>query len=195
MTAITKIFKATIMILLLAFITSHVSAEELVIGQPDSYEYKTLNLEKGQTGDVTVFLETAGAELDGFKVILVRIHDSVILQTGISGADGIVKFPKVEPGHYDVELRKEGDKILDVYVSIGDFDVALTPTPKPVNAKPGAKGKEKTPPKAKEKSLTETELVAEEDAEEKAKKKGAAPAQKHPTKEITIKLGEPTSGK
>lgn len=163
-------------------------ADELVVGQPASHEYKQLELDPGRKAIITVYLQTAGGELTGFKVQLVNVDTGELVGSQITDSSGTIVFPDIAAGKYDIDLKKEGDKVMDVYVSIGDYVLSLAPLPTPKKAeKP-----EEKPTMPEQKSRTEDEEVAEEKRVQSAP--ATAKAANRKAKEITINLGEQNSG-
>ena len=71
-----------------------------------SYEIRSLELDPGKTGDLTVYLKSDGEMLRGFKVALIRDKDRRLLASVQSDPNGIVTFSKLPPGVYTVIVKR-----------------------------------------------------------------------------------------
>src|SRR5580658_6448403 len=55
--------------------------------------------------------DTSGAAVPGAKVIAVQVETGVSTQT-ISNSLGFYTFPQLQPGNYELRVRKEGFEVL-----------------------------------------------------------------------------------
>ena len=109
--------------------SSIATAEQVEVRFEGSYESRTLEVEKGQTADIDVYLESAGRPVDGYTVALIRHKDSRILRSITSAESGHLRFLNVPPLKYKVKIIAIPKPLRGAFVSIGDVRVSLTELP------------------------------------------------------------------
>lgn len=99
-----KVFVASIAAVFICFQSA--AAGSIEVNSPGSYETRKLNLKADQKADLTVYINSAGEMLDGFRVILVRDADRKLLGMLQSDIYGVVTFENIPEGKYTIVLKK-----------------------------------------------------------------------------------------
>ena len=96
------------------------AAEKLIVNSTMNYDDRSLDLRPGEKGELTVYLRSAGENLDGITVELDSAGGGkrVALVTDVQG---VVTFPPLDPGTYRLRLRSDEMLKKRISVDIGDF--------------------------------------------------------------------------
>ncbi|MCB0325296.1 MAG: hypothetical protein KDD69_17055 [Bdellovibrionales bacterium] len=94
----------------------------------DSYDVRKLELGRGQTADIIVYLSSLGDLVEKYLVILRRATDNKRVRTLLSDKHGRVKFADIPPGEYRIyvsrRVKEDGDMST---VKIGDVRLYVSP--------------------------------------------------------------------
>ena len=107
--------------LILVFPPTVVLAEQIIVGHPESFEYKTRELEEGETINLVVHLKSSGVMLSGYKIALRRESDKQIVASIISDRNGLVKFSNIPADKYTVLYLGNPEVLDEDRVQIGDL--------------------------------------------------------------------------
>ena len=100
--------------------------KKVEVGHFGSYEFRSIELQKGETADLMVFLASQGEMVEGYKISLVRERTRRVVKTVVSGSHGIVTFPNLRPDKYTIVLRRTARQRKTSSVRIGDFRLKKT---------------------------------------------------------------------
>ena len=97
-------------------------AEPVMVRVLGDYDVRKLDLPEGKTATVNVFLQSFGAELGGYEVVIYRDRDKAQLASVVSDENGEVSFTGLPSGEYTlvVELGGRRRNIREGIVKIGD---------------------------------------------------------------------------
>jgi len=98
----------------------------LRVTQPFGFDEYTLELLPRQRGDVNVFLQSVGEDVEGYKLYLVRDYDKKAIQSQVSNGAGEATFSDIEPGIYSVILRISARTRRETTVQIGDIVLSVS---------------------------------------------------------------------
>jgi hypothetical protein len=107
--------------LILVFSPTVVLAEQIIVGHPESFEYKIRELAEGETINLVVHLKSSGVMLSGYKIALRRESDKQVVASIISDKNGLVKFSNLPANKYTVLYLGNPEVLDEDRVQIGDL--------------------------------------------------------------------------
>lgn len=102
------------------FLPSISAADKLIVNSTMNYDDRSIDLRPGEKGELTVYLRSAGENLDGITVELDSAGSGKRIAL-VTDVQGMVTFPPLEPGTYRLRLRSDEMLKKRISVDIGDF--------------------------------------------------------------------------